>query len=137
MSTVSRRCPSSAASETPSRRALRSHSAMSIAEIAYIASPHGPALRTAASIAAQHAGMSPGSAIAGASSSLANAPAAAGAYVQPSPPSTSTTTKVVASHSNVPSDSGASVGTLNVLTASSTALLEPAAPATPRYGPGG
>src|SRR5689334_8180425 len=110
---------------------------MSTAEIAYIASPHGPALRTAPSIAAQHAGRSSGSSSAGASSSFTSTPAAAGAYVQPRPPSASTTTSVVASHSNVPSDSGASVGTLNALTVSSIALLSPAAPAPPRHARGG
>src|SRR5690349_9445033 len=109
---------------------------MSTAEIAYIASPHGPALRTAPTIAAQLAAMSSGSLTAGASSSLTNAPVQAGAYVQPSPPSASTTTSVVASHSNVPSDSGASVGTLNALTVSSIALLSPSAPAPPRRGRG-
>src|SRR4051794_30950745 len=122
-------------------RALRSHSAMSTAATAYMASPHGPALRTAATIAAQAPGTSSGSRSprAGSSSSRINAPTAAGAYVQPSPVApaadASTTTSVVFSQANVPSDSGLSVGTVYALTASFIAAA--AAAARPRCGSGG
>src|SRR4051812_29338715 len=116
--TVSRRRPSSETSDVPSARALRSHSATSTAATAYIASPHGPALRTAATIAPQAPGTSSGSrpSSAGSSSSRTSPPTAAGAYVQPSPVApaadTSTTTSVVFAQANVPSDSGRSVGTV-------------------------
>src|SRR4051794_6915470 len=121
-------------------RAFRSHSAMSTAATAYIASPHGPALRTAATIAAQAPGTSSGSRSpsAGSSSCSTSPPTAAGAYVQPSPVApaadASTTTSVVFSHVNVPSDSGLSVGTVYALTASFTAAA-PAA-ARPQCGRG-
>src|SRR3954451_8017127 len=126
--------PRSSTNETPSTRALRSHSAQSTAETACDTTPGRPWLRMARTMSDHTAptSMTSRPATTGRSVSATTRALAAAPYVYPipvrPPPETATTTMVVESHVSVPSASGSSSGNSRTATSSeSTFAITPSA----------